>query len=405
MFQPSQEILKKYADVLIKFALWNGNGIKKGETVSLQVPESSRPMLEPLVEATLEAGANPLMMLLPEGVDRWESVPRVFYEKGTLEQITYMPTDYLLARIHNSEHYVCMLSSANPKELEGIDSSKIMARQKAIKFYKDARTAKEDAGYLTWVLGLYGTEPMAAEAKMTLEEYWQQIISACYLDEADPIARWKETFALIEEYREKLTDLSIETVHVVGENIDLTVKIGDKRQWLGGSGRNIPSYEIYVSPDWRGTNGFITFNQPLYRFGAVITDIRLEFKDGLIVSATATQNEKLLRNMIAVEGANRIGEYSLTDSRFSKITRFMAETLYDENVGGRYGNTHLALGSSYKDSYTGDIKTAPVTLWEELGFNDSVIHTDIMSTTDRTVEATLKDGSKKIIYTEGKFTL
>jgi aminopeptidase len=160
-----------------------------------------------------------------------------------------------------------------------------------------------------------------------------------------------------------------------------------------------------VSPDWRGTNGYISFNQPLYRFGSLITDIRLEFKDGIVVNATASQNENLLREMIAVEGANKIGEFSLTDSRLSKVTRFMAETLFDENVGGKYGNTHIALGSAYKDSYAGDIKSAPATLWEELGFNDSAIHTDIMSTTDRTVEATLKDGSKKIIYQDGKFTI
>jgi len=327
MFQPSPEILKKYADVLVKFALWDGKGARKGETVCLQVPESSRPILDPLIESTLEVGANPLIMLLPEGIDRWESVPRIFYEKGTMEQITYMPKEYLLGRIQNTDHYVCMISSANQKELEGVDSSKIMARQQAVKFYKDARFEKEDAGKLTWVLALFGTEAMASEAKMPLEEYWQQIISACYLDEDNPTARWQETFRFIDEYKKKLTELKIESVHVTAKDIELTVKIGSNRQWLGGSGRNIPSYEIYVTPDWRGTNGHIAFNQPLYRFGAVIKDVRLEFKDGTVVQATASQNEQLLRDMIAVNGANKIGEFSLTDSRLSKITRSMAETL------------------------------------------------------------------------------
>ena len=405
MFQPSPEILKKYADVLVKFALWDGKGARKGETVCLQVPESSRPILDPLIESTLEVGANPLIMLLPEGIDRWESVPRIFYEKGTMEQITYMPKEYLLGRIQNTDHYVCMISSANQKELEGVDSSKIMARQQAVKFYKDARFEKEDAGKLTWVLALFGTEAMASEAKMPLEEYWQQIISACYLDEDNPTARWQETFRFIDEYKKKLTELKIESVHVTAKDIELTVKIGSNRQWLGGSGRNIPSYEIYVTPDWRGTNGHIAFNQPLYRFGAVIKDVRLEFKDGTVVQATASQNEQLLRDMIAVNGANKIGEFSLTDSRLSKITRSMAETLYDENVGGKYGNTHIALGSSYKDSYIGDITAVPSEQWETMGFNDSAIHTDIMSTTDRTVEATLADGSKKVIYQDGKFTI
>lgn len=405
MYQPSQEILKKYADVLIKFALWGGKGVKPGETVCLQVPESARPLLTPLVASVLEAGANPVIHYQPDGHDRWESVDRVFYEKGTLEQITYMPKNYLLARIQDCDHFVGILSSWNPKELEGIDSAKIMARQKAVKFYKDARTDKENAGKLTWTLALYGTEAMAAEANMSLEEYWQQIIEACYLNETDPIKKWQETFDLMEEYRTKLTSMKIQSVHVTGADMDLTVKIGSNRQWLGGSGRNIPSFELFTSPDWRGTNGRIKFNQPLYRYGSLITGIELTFKDGVITNATADQNEQLLKDMVAVEGANKIGEFSLTDSRFSKITRFMAETLFDENVGGRFGNTHLAIGSAYKDTFNGSLDGITPEQFEEMGFNDSAVHCDIMSTTDRTVEATLEDGSTIIIYQDGRFTL
>jgi aminopeptidase len=60
----------------------------------------------------------------------------------------------------------------------------------------------------------------------------------------------------------------------------------------------------------------------------------------------------MLLEMISAENANKIGEFSLTDKRLSRITRFMADTLYDENVGGEYGNTHIAVGNAYKDSYT-----------------------------------------------------
>jgi aminopeptidase len=109
--------------------------------------------------------------------------------------------------------------------------------------------------------------------------------------------------------------------------------------------------------------------------------------------------------MIATENADKIGEYSLTDSRFSRITKFMAETLYDENVGGTYGNTHLALGKSYHDCYDGDPAGVTPDRWAELGFNDSTVHTDIVSTTDRTVTARLRDGSERVIYAGGRFQL
>jgi aminopeptidase len=105
------------------------------------------------------------------------------------------------------------------------------------------------------------------------------------------------------------------------------------------------------------------------------------------------------------EGASQIGEYSLTDKRLSRITKFMAETLFDENMGGEFGNTHLAVGRSYHDTYAPGSKKMTKALAKKLGYNDSTIHTDMISTTDRTVTASLKNGSKKVIYQNGQFTI
>ncbi|PJA39858.1 aminopeptidase, partial [candidate division WWE3 bacterium CG_4_9_14_3_um_filter_39_7] len=237
------------------------------------------------------------------------------------------------------------------------------------------------------------------------KEYWQQIIDACFLNDDDPISTWKKVFTEIEYIRSTLSNMPITSLHISGEDVDLTVSMGKNRKWLGGGGRNIPSFEVFTSPDWRGTNGTIRFNQPLYRYGNLIKDISLEFKDGLVTNATASENEKLLKDMIQVENANKIGEFSLTDKRHSKITKFMGETLFDENMGGEFGNTHIALGMAYKDTHTNDPSTIADDIWEELGFNDSAVHTDIVSTTNRVVEATLTDGSQKIIYENGMFTL
>src|SRR3989344_4503649 len=187
--------------------------------------------------------------------------------------------------------------------------------------------------------------------------------------------------------------------------MDMKFTIGEKRQWLAGRGYNMPSFEIFTSPDWRGTEGWIRFNQPLYRYSNKITGIQLWFKGGKVVKSSAKTNEKLLKEMIRTKGADRIGEYSLTDSRHSRITKFMAETLYDENMGGPYGNTHMALGMSYRDTFAGDVSKLTDAQAKKLGYNDSSIHTDIISTTDRTVTAHLKDGKTKVIYKDGKFVL
>ena len=113
----------------------------------------------------------------------------------------------------------------------------------------------------------------------------------------------------------------------------------------------------------------------------------------------------MLKEMIATEGADKIGEYSLTDRRHSRITKFMAETLYDENIGGPEGNTHLALGRAYEDTFSGNVAKLTKKQSKALGFNDSSVHTDIISTTKRTVTAHLKNGTQKVIYTDGEFVL
>jgi aminopeptidase len=303
------------------------------------------------------------------------------------------------------DHQVSVLADSDPHALESVDPARIMRRGEALRELMDWRGEKENEGRFTWTLGLYGTDAMAAEAGMSIEDYWQQIIHACFLDEPDPIARWREVCGELERARERLDEMEIERVHVEGEDADLWVTVGERRRWLGGRGRNIPSFELFTSPDWRGTEGWIRFDQPLYRYGNLVKGISLVFADGRVVEARAEENEPILREMVATAGADRVGEFSLTDRRFSRITRFMAQTLYDENVGGPHGNTHIALGRSYQDAFDGDPAEVGASEWERLGFNSSSVHTDIVSTTGRVVTARLRGGEERVIYRDGQFQL
>ena len=399
MYTPSTFILSRYADVLVNFALGGGEGIKPGEVVLLCVPECARPMLQPLHDAVLKSGGHPVIYIIPDGLQR------SFFQYWNDEQIAYRPMKRLLATVEDCDHRLYIIAEHEKYELAGISTEKVMNRFKTIKPYREAMQKKENEGRFTWTLGLYGTEAMASFAGMSTQEYWDEIINACYLDNDEPIKRWKETEATLRTLSKKLTDLAIEWVHVVGDDVDLKVKIGEKRKWLAGSGRNIPSFEVFTSPDWRGTEGWIRYNMPLSYQSNIIKGIELTFKDGLVVDAKASENEELLKEMIAQKDANKAGEFSLTDRRLSRITKFMGETLYDENVGGPFGNTHIALGMAYKDAYTGDVANTTNTEWDRLGYNDSVIHTDMMSTTDRTVTATLTDGSDMVIYQNGEFVI
>jgi aminopeptidase len=403
-YTPPQEILERYADVLINFALGGGAGVKEGEVVRIVAHEAAKPLYAELQRAVWRAGAHSIGQYIPDD-DSHLNLSRDFLTLASEAQLDFFPARYMRGMIDEIDHQVSVICEADKHALEGVDPARIMRSAKAMKPALDWRTEKENAGRFTWTLGLYGTPAMAAEAGLSEEDYWGQIIAACFLDEQDPVARWGQVSEQIGEYVVMLNELPIERLHVRGEDADLTITLGERRKWVGGSGRNIPSFEIFTSPDWRGTEGWIRFDQPLYRYGNLIEGIALEFTGGRVSKATATRNERVLTEMIATENAEKVGEYSLTDSRFSRITHFMAETLYDENVGGPYGNTHIALGKSYHDCYDGDPATVSAEGWETMGFNDSSVHTDIVSTSDRTVSARLRDGSERVIYADGRFQL
>jgi aminopeptidase len=403
-YTPPREIIERYADVLVNFALGGGSGVKAGEVVRIAAHESAKPLYAELHRAVWRAGAHALGHYIPDD-DSSCNLSRDFLELAGDEQLDFFAARYARGMIDEIDHQVTVISEADKHALEGTDPGRIMRSAKAMKPAMDWRTEKENAGRFTWTLGLYGTPAMATEAGLSEEDYWGQIIAACFLDEQDPIARWREVTGQIGDHVDALNELPIERLRVRGEEADLTIALGERRQWVGGSGRNIPSFEIFTSPDWRGTEGWIRFDQPLYRYGNLIEGIELGFSDGRVTRASATRNERVLTEMLATENAEKVGEYSLTDARFSRITRFMAETLYDENVGGPFGNTHIALGKSYHDCYAGDPSSVSPEGWEALGFNDSSVHTDIVSTCDRTVTATLRDGSERVIYEGGRFQL
>ena len=113
--------------------------------------------------------------------------------------------------------------------------------------------------------------------------------------------------------------------------------------------------------------------------------------------------EYVKKIMVTDRGAAQLGEYSLTDKRFSRIDKFMADTLFDENHGGKHGNCHVAIGDSYCDTYAGDIPKLTKEKKEKLGYNNSAIHWDLINTEDKKVTAKLKNGSAVTIYEKGQF--
>jgi aminopeptidase len=217
---------------------------------------------------------------------------------------------------------------------------------------------------------------------------------------------WKEIYRRAGQIKKWLNSMKIKSLHVESRNIDLVVTPGECRKWVGISGHNIPSFEIFISPDWRGTKGIYYADQPSFRDGNYVKGIQIEFQKGAAVKINADKGGNFIRKQLGMDkGAGRIGEFSLTDRRFSKINTFMANTLFDENYGGKFGNCHIALGSSYSDTFDGDPSKLTAARKKKLGFNDSALHWDIVNTENKSVTAHLTSGEKTVIYENGRFAL
>jgi aminopeptidase len=400
MYTPSQEILEKYANVMVNFGLRNWKWINSWDVVFVQIPECAKPFYIPLQTAILKAWWHPVMQY------RADWVARSFYENASDEQLNFAPEAYIKWRIESMTHLIVVIADSDLHELNWIDPSKMRKRIEANKIYYELREKKERRWEFSRTGCLYWTEAMAKEAWLSIEEYWNQIIDACFLNESDPVKKWKEVDSELSSLKDKLNELKLEYVHVIWPDEDLKVKIWSNRLWCASWGCNIPSFEVFTSPDCRDVNWRIKCNQPLYRYWSLVEWIRLEFKDWKLISAHADKNDDILQEMVKIEWMDHLWEFSLTDARMSKITHFMAESLFDENVWWKYWNTHVALWIWFDECYAWDrSKLDNPEYKKSIWLNYSAEHVDVISTARRKVVWTLQDGNEILIYEDGRFLI
>ncbi|MCJ2166222.1 MULTISPECIES: aminopeptidase [unclassified Pseudodesulfovibrio] len=395
----TKEELKKYAETL-----WWGlttartKSYAPGDFVLLRFDADALPLAETMFDMLIEKGINPIPRQ-----NMTANMELSFYGKGTEAQLTDIPAgDKEFAESLNG--LISLIAPASLTHLQDVDSKRIGQAAVARKFMREIMEVREQTGDFGWTLCIYPTKALAEAAKLTMDEFKAQVVKACYLDDDNPPARWAEIFNEAEKVKAWLNSLAIEHLNIKSEHTDLTVVPGKDRRWLGVSGHNIPSFEIFLSPDWRGTEGIYYADQPSFRSGNFVEGVRLTFERGIAVKTEAkTGAEFVAKQLTLDEGANRLGEFSLTDRRFSKINAFMANTLFDENFGGPQGNCHVAVGASYADTYAGDQSSLDAAKKKELGFNDSALHWDLVNTEQKTVTATLKGGTEMVIYKDGEF--
>ena len=397
MFTKNQ--LDKYSDVL----LW---GLKKartrtygrGDNILIRYDHAAVKLAEILQSKVLGLGMNPILR-----IGNTPQMDRNFYKCADEKQLRFSPPGEkeLFEHLNGGIYLHAPESLTHLRDIDPLRMGKAAVARKAL---RDILWRREEEGLFGWTLCLFPTAELARCAGLSEKQYLSQIIRACYLDTKEPVKEWEKIFREAASIKRWLNSMDVEYYQVRSERMDLIITPGKKRKWIGISGHNIPSFEIFLSPDWRGTTGMYYANLPSFRDGNYAEGIKLEFKNGYVIKTGAKKGRIFVEKQLSMDrGARRVGEFSLTDKRFSKINRFMANTLYDENHGGHYGNCHLALGLSYSDTFDGDPSELTKDLKKDLGFNDSALHWDLVNTEKKRVTAFLKTGKGKVIYEEGMF--
>jgi aminopeptidase len=227
-----------------------------------------------------------------------------------------------------------------------------------------------------------------------------EILHVCRLDTDDPIAAWRERADALVAAADRVSERRFDALRFVGPGTDLTVGLLKTSKFLAARFEtvdgithqpNLPSEEIFSSPDPTRADGVVRATKPLVLGGSIIRGLEVEFRDGRAVRIDADENAEVLRSYAARdEFANRLGEVALVDGegRIGALDTVFFDTLLDENAA-----SHIALGHAYQ-MCVDDSEAALV--------NDSTIHVDFMiGSPEVRVLGLAADGTETPVLVEG----
>jgi len=361
--------MQKLADLLVNYSI----KVKPGDRVLIQGPTIAEPLLREIYAKVIQAGGHPFCLPVVSGTDE------LLYRYGSEKQLEHIPEPIsLIYKTYDCRIYIH--AEENTRELTNVNPNKLVTRAKAHRELVDIMMKRTAAGEFRWVLAPYPTNAFAQDAEMSLLEYEDFLFQACMPDLNDPIGYWKRVAIrqqkLVEWFKGK------KVIRIKSNQTDIAMSI-EGRTFVSCHGeKNIPDGEIYTGPVEESVNGYVNFSYPSIYNGHEVQGIKLWFKEGKIIKASAEKNEDfLLKTINTDEGATYVGELGIGTNE--GITRYTREILFDEKINGSF---HLALGAGYPE--TGSK-------------NKSSIHWDMV--TDISDGEINVDGD--IIYKNGKFLI
>lgn len=362
--------IERWAHTLVHYCLY----VKAGETVVIRATPLAAPLVDAVYSELLHVGAFPLPLIDLDSLDE------ILLREGNNDQLA-RPSPVMNALSQQIDAQLTIGSKSNTRALSGVEPVRVAKRRQANQSVSRVLRNREQEKSYRWSSTLYPTAAYAQDANMSLREFEEFVFDVCFLNDTDPIARWKELAA----GQQRLVDWLVghKQVHIQGEGTDLTFSIED-RVFINSDGkRNFPSGEIFTGPVEYSANGVIQFDIPSTYEGRTIEGIRLAFREGKVVEASARQGQAFLEQMLDLDaGARYLGEFAFGNN--SRVDRSIKNTLFDEKMGG---TVHLALGASYPE--TG-------------GVNHSALHWDMVCDLRKSGEVRVDD---RLFLRDGKILI
>jgi aminopeptidase len=363
------ERLERYASVAVRV----GANVAPGQNLFISARVEHAPLARALARQAYAAGARYVDVYYTD-----QHVRRALIEHGPEEALEHTP-EWIKVRYEAraGEATIGISGDAEPQLLADLDGDRVgRARMKeAMRIVM--RQLHERS--VNWTGVAYPNEGWAEQVfgEPDVERLWDAVAFCTRLDEADPVEAWREHMDRLDRRARSLNELGLDSLRYRGPGTELEVGLLERARFASAlfhttSGRpyvaNMPTEEVFTTPDRRRAEGVVTATKPLALSGDVVEKLRLTLEGGRIVDVQAEHGAEVVRGQISTdENALRLGEVALVDgtSRVGRTGLTFFDTLYDENA-----TCHIAYGAGIPEAVDGDEP--------DEGVNISTVHTDFM---------------------------
>ena len=396
--------LEAYARLAVQVGL----NLQPGQTLGINALIEHAPLARAIAREAYKTGAGYVDVFFTD-----QHVRRAHIEQASEDKLGYSPP-WLVRRLKEFGEIggalVAISGNPEPELFADLDGERVgRARMREV---AEASLELTD-GLCNWTIVAYPTEGWAQTVfgEPDVERLWDAVGQAVRLDQPDPVGAWREHIGRLQERAASLNERRFDHLRYRGPGTDLTIGLHPDSNWQAALDEsngiehvaNMPTEEVFTTPDWRRTEGTVRSTLPLQIQGNIVRDLEVRFENGRAVEVKAASGEDVMRTHVATdEGAAQLGEVALVDghSAVGKTGLVFYDTLFDENA-----SSHIALGAAIVQAVPGahDLSAEERTA---KGVNQSSIHTDFMiGSNELEIDGVTKDGQAVPILRNGDWVL